>query len=272
MILGISSFTYGWAVGVSGHPPAQPLGPLALLHRAAELGVRCVQFGDNLPLHELPPAGLAELRTFAQERGLRIEVGARGLTAAHLDRYLDLCGFFGADLLRFIIDGPGYEPAAAEVVALLRAHVPALRARGVRLGIENHDRFKAQALAQIVEQVGSEQVGICLDCVNSLGADEGLEHVAQTLAPYTINLHVKDYQIERFDHKMGFTVTGRPAGQGMLDLPFLLAQLAPHQRCHSAILELWTPPEATLAQTVAKEETWARRSVEYLLAKFPDWR
>jgi hypothetical protein len=32
----------------------------------------------------------------------------------------------------------------------------------------------------------------------------------------------------------------------------------------NAILELWTPPAGTQAETVAKEATWARESVDYL--------
>jgi hypothetical protein len=30
------------------------------------------------------------------------------------------------------------------------------------------------------------------------------------------------------------------------------------------IVELWTPPEADLAATIAKEEAWAQESVAYL--------
>ena len=47
--LGISSFTYSWAVaqpaGTTGH-----LGPLDLLQLAMRFGVTVVQFGDNMPL------------------------------------------------------------------------------------------------------------------------------------------------------------------------------------------------------------------------------
>ena len=53
MRLGIGSYTYGWAIGVSGHAPERPMGALDLLERAAELGVGLVQVADNLPLHRL---------------------------------------------------------------------------------------------------------------------------------------------------------------------------------------------------------------------------
>jgi 3-oxoisoapionate decarboxylase len=268
MQLGISSFTYGWAVGAGDASPTHPMRAPDLLHKAIGFGLKCVQFGDNLPLHELSGHQLAAVLALAQAHEIRIEVGARGLQSKHLERYLDLCTVLGSPLLRFIIDGPGHEPEPDEVVQVLKTVAPELARRHIALGIENHDRFKAKTLANIMDRVGSEQVGICLDCVNSLGAGEGLEQVAEALAHHTINLHIKDYQIERFPHKMGFTVNGRPAGQGMLDLKFLLDKLAPYNRCQTAILELWTPPETDLTLTIDKEERWAKESVDYLTAHY----
>jgi hypothetical protein len=63
---------------------------------------------------------------------------------------------------------------------------------------------------------------------------------------------------------MGFVVTGRPAGQGMLGIPWLLEEIRGHGRCQSAILELWTPPAATLEETIAREAAWADESLRFL--------
>ena len=38
MRLGISSFTYNWAVGVRGHAPERPLSVFDLLRKAEDLG------------------------------------------------------------------------------------------------------------------------------------------------------------------------------------------------------------------------------------------
>ena len=182
MQLGISTYTYGWSFGTPGNRPALPMDEQALLDRAAQFGVRLVQFGDNLPLHEL----------------------------------------------------------------------------------ENHDRLKAWEFADIVERVNSPNVGICLDSVNSMGAGEGLEEVVRTLAPYTVNLHVKDFGIRRLPHLMGFQIDGRPAGEGMLNVPWLVGQIAPYGRCQTAILEQWVVPDDDPLATVAKEERWAEWSMNYL--------
>lgn len=264
MLLGLSSYTYGWAVA----DPHQPLDEQALLDRTLRFGLNTLQFGDNLPLHRLSPERLEALRERASAEGVRLEAGARGLRPDHLRRYVELAGWLGAPLLRFVIDERGYEPPLAEVVAIIRGALPLLREHGVTLGIENHDRFKAADLARLVETVADERVGICLDCANSLGAGEGLAWVVDRLAPHTVNFHVKDFGIVRLPHLMGFLVEGRPAGQGMLDLPWVLDQLARYGRCRSAVLELWPPPEPDPAATLEKEARWVEESVGYLKRYF----
>src|SRR5512134_3029095 len=118
MRLGLSSFTYTWAVGVPGSPPATPLGAAHLLRRAAEHGVACVQIADNLSLERLTDRERRDLRTLATELGVAVEVGARGLTPERLARHLELSAFFRSPVLRFVIDGPGYEPTVDTVVAV----------------------------------------------------------------------------------------------------------------------------------------------------------
>jgi sugar phosphate isomerase/epimerase len=104
-------------------------------------------------------------------------------------------------------------------------------------------------------------VGICLDTVNSFGSLEGPEVVVETLAPYVVNLHVKDFTIRRVVHQMGFIIEGAPAGQGRLNIPWLMRQLPGGI---SAVLELWTPYQENTPATVALEAQWADESVNYL--------
>lgn len=270
MRLGVSSYAFGWAVGVPGREPETPFTERHLLAFARAHGLGEAQIGDHIPLHTFEPARLQALRADAAlpAAPVALEIGARGLTGTHLAHYLELAAFLGADLLRFVIDGPGYEPAAEDVVALLRAFIPRLEAGGVTLGLENHDRFPARVLRGIVERTDSPRVGICLDTANSLGAGEGLGEVLRELAPITVNLHVKDFVIRRVPHAMGFVVEGRPAGRGMLEVAALRDAIAPHGRCRTAILETWTPPEADLASTLAKERAWAEESIAYLKPLF----
>lgn len=269
MRLGLSSYTYSWAVGVPGHMPARRMTALDLLARARSLGVRVVQIADNLPLDALSDAELAALDEQAKAAAIAIEVGTRGFAPDHLRRYIALAVRLGSPILRVVVDAPGHTASDDEIVATGRALLSEFEAAGVSLAIENHDRFRATDLVRILERLASPRVGICLDTTNSFGASEGPETVVAVLGPNTINLHVKDYTIARHGHKMGFTIEGRPAGQGQLPIPWLLDGLLRLGRDPNAILELWTPPEPALEATIAKEARWAEESVTYLRTLIP---
>jgi len=264
MELGIGSYSCTWAVGVPGYPPAWPMSAMDLVDLADEVGVGVLQIADNLPLVGLSESELDALRDAAAARGVNLEAGTRGIGREHLTRYIAICRRLGARLLRVVVDTEDDRPEPAEVVARLRAVVPALASAGVVLAVENHDRFVAGRLADIVRRVDSDRVGVCLDTVNSFGALEGPDVVMDALAPLTVNLHVKDFTISRLGHMMGFAIEGRPAGRGRLDVPELLNRLETHGRCASAILELWTPYQGTLEETVRLERAWLDDSVAYL--------
>lgn len=264
MKVGLSSYTFPWAVGVPGWPPVRPLQPLELLERAVALGVGVVQFADNLPLHELDEQELSSVEAFAGEHGMQIELGTRGI-GEQLTRYADLAVRLGSPFVRVVIDLGGDEPTVPEAIARLSRFEDAYRTRGLRLAIENHDRFTSRQLLDIVDALG-DWTAICLDTVNSLGALEPPELVLAALGPRAINLHLKDFTIQRHRHALGFEVVGTPLGGGRLDLPRLLAAVEGWGHVQSAILELWTPLEESLELTIAKERSWAVASLSHLRA------
>ena len=81
MILGLSSYTYGWAIGVPGNEPPQPMNEQDLLDRAQRYGVKLVQVCDNLSFHPWPDERVAAFAERAARDGIRIELGSRRLTA-----------------------------------------------------------------------------------------------------------------------------------------------------------------------------------------------
>ncbi len=264
MQLGIGSYTYTWAVGVGGSLPVGPLTALGLLNKAAELGVNLVQICDNLPLIDLPDVEIDAIMARASELGISIELGTRGISEDNLARHLELAKRLGSQILRVVVDSPGYEPSPDEIVETIGGVVSQFEAADICIAIENHDRFPAAILAGIVDRIGSSHVGVCLDTVNSFGSLEGPGLVVSTLGRHVMNLHIKDFDIRRVDHQMGFVIEGTPAGAGRLDVPWLLKQLADAGRDVNAILELWTPPEEELQDTIAKEDAWAKQSIDYL--------
>ncbi len=264
MRLGLSSYTFGWAVGVAGFVPAKPLDAHALVELTSGLGVGVVQLADNVPLDLISDSQRSDLRQLADDREVEIEVGMRGLTLERTKRYIEIAQSMKSPILRVVIDDTDYEPHFDDLKRLCRELAPELKSNNVCLAIENHDRFRCGVLAKLIREVDSDHVQICLDTANSLGAGEGIGEALDALAPYVVNLHIKDFQISRVESKMGFLVEGRPAGAGQLDIADLVHEVASYNRCESAILELWTPFEKSLPVTIEKERTWAEQSIRYL--------
>lgn len=268
MQLGISSYTYTWAVGVPGSLPAKQMSALDLVDKAVEYGLKLVQIADNLPLENLPESELDHLYNYALEKGISIEMGGRGLTYEHTLQCLKVAEKLKSPVLRMVIDGVGFEPDIPTIIQIIRDLLPEFQARKIKLALENHDRLKACEFEHIIQSVNSDWVGICLDSVNSMGAGEGFETVAEILLPYTINLHLKDFSIRRVSHKMGLLIEGTPAGSGILNIEDLISKLSLLDRCPTAILELWTPPETEIEATIAKEKQWADQSIIHLKPLF----
>ena len=264
MQLGISSYTYTWAIGVPGSLPAKQLTASDLVDKAAAAGLNLIQIADNLPLEIWSAEHLFDLYSYAKNKDISIEMGGRGLTTEHVHHCLKTAIALKSPILRMVIDGAGFEPDLNSVISIIKELQPEFESYKISLAIENHDRFKARDFEKIIQSVGSEWIGICLDSVNSMGAGEGFEEVSRILLPYTINLHIKDFTIRRVSHKMGIIIEGSPAGKGMLNIEDTVERLIKLKRCRSAILELWTPPESNIENTVIKENKWANESLEYL--------
>jgi 3-oxoisoapionate decarboxylase len=262
--LGISTYSFPWAVGIDGFRPEKQLDVLDLVHLAEKRQVRRVQIGDNFPLHELPVAALLLLKETADRLNIRLEAGTRRLTKDHVLNYLEIATLLGSPFLRVVIDDDGYHPTSNQVIDVINQLTPHFKNAGVMLAIENHDRFPASVLKEIIQSTNVESVGICLDTANSLGANEGIAHVIDLLGPHTLNLHVKDIRITRVPHKMGFHVSGCAAGDGILNIPDIVNRLRGYKRCQSVTLEVWSDPEKSIEKTMAKESLWVDTSINYL--------
>jgi 3-oxoisoapionate decarboxylase len=268
--LGIASWTLPWSIGIAGYPrPKHPLRAIDLLDKAVRAKVSVVQIADNFPLHELQTSELDELRKAAEARGLTLEVGTRGLDPEHLTRYIAVADRIGAKVLRTVLSGclcDVQQLAAAE--ASIRDVVPLLERKGISLALENNEAFSAAEFAGIIRRIENPCVGICLDTANSLGRPESLETVVNRLSEFAVVLHAKDYDIQRIDTRMGFSVLGKPAGEGRVDFDWVLAQLRRNGRGDiSVIVEHWPPFAGTIETTIQMEEDWLARSVKFLQSK-----
>jgi 3-oxoisoapionate decarboxylase len=238
--VGVGSYTWPWAV------EAGTLDAQGIVERAIIAGLNTVQLCDNLSSLDV------------QSTNLTIELGARGL--ANVPEFLTLAKQLQSPLLRLVIDTKTHHPDPAEIIRTVSAFVPQLESQNTILAIENHDRLSAKTLKYIINTINSPHVGICLDTANSIGAGEGLETVLEHLASLTLCLHLKDIQIQRVKHLMGFDVFGCEPGTGIVDFAqtyTIVKNSSP--RLQSVILEQW-PPKLSV------EEAWAQVGIGILKA------
>jgi hypothetical protein len=112
-------------------------------------------------------------------------------------------------------------------------------------------------------------LGIIIFLAGSIGALEGPREVLEALGPWMVSLHVKDVTARRINYTMGFAVEGCPAGEGLLDIPWLLEEVKSKGRDPNAILELWPPRLGDLDATIAQEDAWVASSIGYLRRFIP---
>ena len=256
MAIGVCSYAYRWAVRTG------QMDAFALLDRARDAGAQVVQICDNLPLDGLPEGTLADLAQRAAELGLTLEVGIKGSQPEHVRRNLDVAQRLGARLLRVVLTAAGWEPSFDELVAILKSLLPDLRAAGVTLAIENHFHLRPAELARLVEAVGDPLVGVCLDPLNSITRLVGVAETIDALAPLAVSVHAKDAVITR--PRTGFYIAGCPLGEGLVDLPGMLAAVRAAGRSPHVLVECWMDRLEDEAATLAQEEDWVRRGIDYL--------
>lgn len=255
MPIGLSTYSFFW----QWHRTApEPLPLAGMLARTEEWGAELLQVCDYPAVEEYDDAQLRTLGGDAHRRGLRLELGTRGIATEHLLRYLRMAERLDVRLVRSMVTAA--EAARAE--DLLRAAVPAYERAGVVLALETYEQVPTPRLVEVVEAVGSPALGICLDPANCVAA---LEHPAATVeltAPLVRNLHVKDFGFSRQAGWVGFTLAGVPLGEGLLDLDHLYATVRPVQRGISQVVEHWLVWQGDSVTTCRLEDEWTLHSLD----------
>lgn len=264
MKVGISSWTYSWALGVKGYEqPSQPLDAFTLLEKAIVLGADVLQLADNCPLHVLSIEELKQLGDRAKQSGILLEIGTRGTKPERLKLYLDITKVLDANLVRTLPHDIDDIPSLDEVADRLKEIAPEYEDAKVKLAVENHDYYRAKDLGNMLRGLNSKCIGACIDPVNNLAQGESSREVFEAFRGIALNFHCKDYTIKRKSSMLGFDVEGCPAGEGLLDLA--LAQK--YFSDISWIVELWTPWQGDIESTMELENDYAIKSLENLRLK-----
>uniref|UniRef100_A0A7V3YLF5 Sugar phosphate isomerase/epimerase n=1 Tax=Candidatus Caldatribacterium californiense TaxID=1454726 RepID=A0A7V3YLF5_9BACT len=262
---GISTFTYPWAFGIPGYSPERTLTLPELVERAAILGASVVQIAHNVPLHTVTREELETVKDLARRNHILLEVGTIGVEKESLLEYLDLAEFLGSRFVRTILDKPDKEIPLEEAIARIQDVLPLFSAQGVFLAIENHDRRTTEELRKLFTAIPDPYLRFCFDTANSLGAFENPREVLREFSSRTINVHLKDVDVFRPPHGLGFIIEGRPLGKGRLGVNWVFATLA-NTKGVTYIIELLTPFSGSVEETVRREEEWAYESAQFLKA------
>jgi sugar phosphate isomerase/epimerase len=105
----------------------------------------------------------------------------------------------------------------------IQAAVPIVEKHKVRLGIENHKDWRVDQQVELLNQYSSEYVGVSLDTGNNLSILDNPEETVEKLAPWTFSTHFKDMAVEETED--GFLMSEVPLGEGLLDLPRMVAAI-----------------------------------------------
>ncbi|KPJ86407.1 MAG: hypothetical protein AMS17_12580 [Spirochaetes bacterium DG_61] len=259
MHIGVSNYTWPWAVGREGYEPKKPLDAKALVELAHRFEVPVLQIADKPVLHEMDDDELHHFATYAAQLEITLEVGTRSIEPDHLLSYLRIAQKLKSKILRSIT----YK-LDSEAESWLKEVLPIYAETGVSIALENHDEHGSKELADFIDRIGSPLLGVCLDTVNSFAALESPEIVVKTLAPFTLNLHIKDFDVVRAGHDLGFSIVGRPAGEGRLNIHWIIEQITKAGQDPNVILELWTPFTESVEKTIEMEAEWAERSLQNL--------
>ena len=260
-MIGLGTYAFFWQ---HSERVAEPLGLIDAFERTRELDVELFQICDYAPLLTMSDAELREAALAARRLGLRIELGTKGIATEHLRSFLELAERFDAELVRGMVYAPDFRPTLDEAAALLERAMPEFETAGVTLALETYEQVPTGELVGLIERVGSDRLGICLDPANVVAGLELPKDAVERCAPLTRNIHAKDFAFARQDGWVGFTYGGAPMGDGLHDYPHLLDTVRPGERGANEIVEHWLPWQGDPQTTVQTEIAWTSTALDYL--------
>ena len=260
-MIGLGSYAFFWQQ--SEKNPA-PLTLVEAFRATKDLGVELFQICDYAPLLEMNQGQLEAASAEARALGLTIELGTKGIEPAHLEVFLNLAKIFDAKLVRSMVYSPTSRPTIAQALEHLKAAMPKFEAAGVTLALETYEQLATDKLVNLVNQVGSPNLGICLDPANVVARFENPKQCVEATASLVKNVHVKDFAFSRQDGWVGFTYSGAAMGTGAHDYQHLLSTVKPRERGINEIVEHWLPWQGDIAKTIELEKAWTLKTIEYL--------
>ena len=266
MRLGITSYTYRWAVGGDfrfgdDFKLGKPLDISDLVDKVSTLGLDVLQIADNIN-SDTTAEEYRRLGQFARSKGIALQLGAGGINRSVVEKYSRVANLVGSSLLNVY---PLQREPVGIVVERARGFLPLLRNHELTLTLENEDsgRYSCHELAEILGRVNDPLVGACIDTMNSAAILENPLETVEVLAPYAACIHLKDFTVKR-QSVSGFSVFGAPVGKGMLDIEAVLDVIREAGRGPDILLEQFMGKKGNEEETLREEERWVKEGIKFM--------
>jgi len=160
--LGITSYTYRWAVGGDfrfgdDFKLGKPLDVSNLVDRVSTLGLEVIQIADNIKF-DMTAEEYRRLGQFSRSKGIALQLGAGGISRSVVEKYSQVADLVGSSLLNVY---PTEREPVGVVVERVRGLLPLLRNHELTLTLENEDSglYSCHELAEIFGRVNDPLVG-----------------------------------------------------------------------------------------------------------------
>jgi sugar phosphate isomerase/epimerase len=199
-------------------------------------------------------ASLADVRRYAADAGVGIELGSWsicptsrsfkpdwGTADEHLATGIRMAKALGSRAFRVILGNQsdrltegGIQARIADTVAVLRRARGRAIDAGVKVAVENHaGDMRAGELLGLVEEAGSDFVGVNFDSGNACWTLEDPVESLAVLGPHVLTTSLRDTML--WESEKGFTAQWTAMGEGCVDLAAffdLFARLCPGVTVH----------------------------------------
>lgn len=207
------------------------------LDYAAQIGLDVVMYPDPTFLDSLEDDYLALVKAHADKVGVEVQVGMdsicetstrfpaeRGSATEQLQTMLRVANVFGSPILRCLLGSNADRHTEAPFEQHLQNTINALQSvrtqamdLGIKLAIENHaGDMLGYELKALVEEAGTDFVGVCIDAGNPLWVGESPFVTLDHVAPYTIASHIRDTAV--WPHPKGAVAQWVAMGDGNIGI------------------------------------------------------
>ena len=161
-----------------------------------------------------------------------LEAGKNEEALKDMIKMIDTAEFMGGSKVMRIVGGSlmfryePHEPQLRKLARMLKEAAKVAEDRGVIIAMENHIDYTAGEILELINNVGSKNLGVNFDTGNALRLFEDPVEEAKILAPYIHATHIKDVSAKRGGSPQEWNFwESVPAGKGLVDIPGVMKVL-----------------------------------------------